>query len=133
MFDYLTKLLTHKGFMPHGHCYLWKPEILWMHVISDIIIAIAYYSIPLTLVILIMKRKSFPLKWVLTLFAMFIFLCGTTNIIDLITQWTPIYRLEGLVKLLTALVSIATAIALYPLLPRLLEAADKLEKEVKDN
>ena len=39
-------------FMPHGHCYAWKPSILWTTVGSDLLIAIAYFSIPMALAIL---------------------------------------------------------------------------------
>lgn len=117
--------------MPHGHCYLWKPEILWLHVISDLIVAIAYYSIPLTLIILMIKRKTFPLKWLIGLFAAFILLCGTTHIVSIITQWTPIYRFQGILKLITALVSIATAVVIFPILPKLLEASDQFNKKLE--
>ena len=35
--------LFYKGpFMPHGHCYLWVPGLLWLHVISDALIVFAY-------------------------------------------------------------------------------------------
>lgn len=30
MSDFLTALFS-SDFMPHGHCYLWKPEIVWLH------------------------------------------------------------------------------------------------------
>lgn len=102
-----------------------------MHVISDLIIAIAYYSIPLALTIILLKRRQIPFKWVVVLFAAFILLCGSTHIIGIITQWNPIYRFQGIMKLLTAAVSIATALVLFPLLPKLVEAGDKLESELE--
>ena len=126
MIDFFSKLFSANNFMPHGHCYLWSPEILWMHVISDLIIAIAYFSIPLALGIILMKRRSFPFKWLVGLFGAFIVLCGTTHIIGIVTQWNPIYRFEGIIKLLTAGVSIATAVVLFPILPKLLAAGDEL-------
>ena len=45
MLEFLAHLFSSQGFEPHGHCYLWLPEILWLHVISDAFIALAYYSI----------------------------------------------------------------------------------------
>jgi hypothetical protein len=125
-------LFNYSNFMPHGHCYLWKPEILWLHVLSDLIISIAYFSIPITLLTLIYKRKKFPLKWLISLFAAFILLCGTTHILGIITQWVPIYVIQGFFKLATAIVSIATAFAIFPILPSLLEGAEKIGKENKD-
>ena len=37
------------GFLPHGWCFTWVPGLLWLHVVSDGLIAIAYVTIPLTL------------------------------------------------------------------------------------
>ncbi|HBF12201.1 MAG TPA: hypothetical protein DDW49_02225 [Deltaproteobacteria bacterium] len=105
-------------FMPHGHCYFWEPEILWLHVISDVVIFLAYYSIPLALVCFLVKRKDIPFRLIFLLFAIFILACGTTHIMDVWTTWSAAYRIEGLVKAFTALVSLTTAIILWPLLPK---------------
>jgi hypothetical protein len=37
-------------FMAYGYCYLWKPEIVGLHVVSDTLITLASYSILVTLV-----------------------------------------------------------------------------------
>lgn len=126
--EFFTKLLSTADFMPHGMCYQWQPSVLWMHVVSDLIIAIAYYSIPLALSIVVYRRGQFPFKWVLGLFALFILLCGTTHLVGIVIVWDPIYRLQGLLKLLTAGISIATAIVLFPLLPQILGSIDTLER-----
>lgn len=104
--------------MPHGHCYLWTPSILWLHVISDFIIFISYYSIPIALIYFVVKKKTVPFNWIFWMFGAFILLCGTTHIVDVWTTWNPTYRLEGVIKAITALVSIATAITLWPLIPK---------------
>jgi two-component system, chemotaxis family, sensor kinase Cph1 len=113
----MLQWLFEKDFMPHGHCYFWRPDILWTHVLSDGIIALAYFSIPVTLVYFLNKRRDFPFRGVLALFAAFIILCGTTHIFGIITVWKPIYAIDGLVKAATALVSIATALVIIPLVP----------------
>ena len=120
MIEFLTHLLSSQGFEPHGHCYLWLPEIVWLHVISDTFIALAYYSIPIALMYLIHKRRDFTYGWMVVMFGAFILLCGTTHVMNLWTVWHGTYRLEGLVKLLTAAVSLATAVALWPLIPTLI-------------
>lgn len=102
--------------MPHGHCYLWKPSILWLHILSDAVIVFSYYSIPLILFYFIKKRKDIPFNWVLYMFAAFIFLCGTSHIMGIITIWEPIYQIEGIVKAMTAFISLMTAICLVPLI-----------------
>jgi signal transduction histidine kinase len=116
----MWKWLFEQDFMPHGHCYFWRPDILWMHVISNGVIALAYYSIPITLVYFASKRRDIPFRGVLALFAAFIVLCGTTHILGIITIWNPIYAMDGAVKALTAVVSIVTAAVLVPLVPKAL-------------
>jgi signal transduction histidine kinase len=120
MLEFLTHLFSSQGFEPHGHCYLWLPEILWLHIISDAFIALAYYSIPIALLYLIHRRRDLTYGWMVAMFGAFILLCGTTHVMNLWTVWHGTYRLEGLVKLLTAAVSIATAVALWPLIPTLI-------------
>jgi ribulose-5-phosphate 4-epimerase/fuculose-1-phosphate aldolase len=110
------------GFMPHGHCYLWRPEILWLHVISDALIVIAYYSIPITLIYLVFRTKEkIPYNWVILLFALFIMACGTTHLLEIINVWNSEYMLSGLVKAFTALVSILTSLSIIIIFPKLMK------------
>ena len=126
-------LLTEGSFIPHGHCYLWKPDLVWLHIISDSMIALAYYSIPLTLVYFVRKRQDLPFNWMFLLFGSFIIACGTTHIMEVWTLWHPTYWLSGLIKAITAIVSLSTAALLVPLVPQalnlpspaLLEAANR--------
>ena len=48
----IRELFSSHGFMPHGFCYQWKPALLWLHGLSDTLIAIAYFSIPIGLLYL---------------------------------------------------------------------------------
>jgi diguanylate cyclase (GGDEF)-like protein/PAS domain S-box-containing protein len=121
MFAWFNDLLASAGtFMPHGACYLWLPSILWLHVISDSIIALAYFSIPFALFYFVRKRTDLAYRWVFVLFGAFICLCGTTHLLSIWTIWHPDYWLDGLIKLATALVSIVTALLIWPLIPKLL-------------
>ena len=125
--------LYNQDFMPHGHCYFWQPKILWMHVASDIIIAVAYYAIPIILGIFLYKRKtSMPFPELIALFVAFIFMCGTTHLFAIVVTWYPAYELQGYIKSITALISIATAIVLAPKLPVLLEMPD-IQRAFKKN
>lgn len=108
------------NFIPHGHCYLWKPELVSLHVISDVIIALSYYSIPLTLVYFVRKRQDVPFKIIFLLFGAFIVSCGTTHIMEVWTLWYPTYWLSGTLKAFTAVVSFYTALTLIPLVPQAL-------------
>lgn len=125
MFD----ALSNSAFMPHGHCYLWQPALLWSHVSSDAIIALAYFSIPLTILYFVSKRKGLTFGWVGYLFAAFIVLCGITHIMGIVTVWKPVYPLEAVIKFATAVVSIFTAAAIIPTVPRLLSLRTPEELE----
>ncbi|CAN1211581.1 histidine kinase dimerization/phosphoacceptor domain -containing protein [Tumidithrix helvetica PCC 7403] len=116
----IQEFLTSGGFIPHGHCYLWKMELVWLHLLSDLLIAIAYYSIPISLIYFVRKREDLPFRWIFLLFGAFIILCGTTHLMEIWTLWHPTYWLSGTVKALTAIVSVFTAASLIPLLPRVL-------------
>lgn len=118
----VLEVIFSNRFIPHGFCFMWRPELVWMHVLADLTIALAYFSIPITIMILVAKRKkSIPYKWTFYMFAAFIFLCGMTHILELVGVWQPIYYLEGIIKVFTAAVSLATAILIFPLVPVLLE------------
>ncbi len=106
-----------EAFMPHGMCLLWRPDLLLTHVISDSLIALSYFSIPVALLYFVIKRQDLRFRWIFVLFGTFIMACGTTHLFNIWTIWHPDYFSEGLVKTATALVSIATAILLWPLIP----------------
>ncbi|MES1022460.1 ATP-binding protein [Gloeocapsa sp. BRSZ] len=109
-----------EAFIPHGHCYLWKPELVGLHIVSDSLIALAYYSIPLTLIYFVRQRKDLPFNWIFLLFGAFIVACGTTHLMGIWTLWHPHYWLSGTIKLVTAVVSVYTAALLVPLVPQAL-------------
>ncbi len=120
MFDYLHKLLGAQGLAPHGYCLLWDPDLIWTHVVADALIGAAYFSIPVAMAYFLTHRRDIAFGWVAWLFATFIMACGTTHFLSIWVLWNPDYGAEALVKLATAAVSVLTAIALWPLLPRLI-------------
>lgn len=115
--DALLSLLVPDNFMPHGHCYLWTPVLLWMYVVSDTVIAISYYTIPMALLYLVKKRADLEFNWVFFMFSLFIFACGTTHLIAIATIWEPAYWLDATMKCLTAVASGITAVMLWRLMP----------------
>lgn len=127
--EFFQKLFQ-SDFMPHGHCYFWKPEILWLTVGGDALTAAAYYSIPLMLFYFARTRQDLAHKYVFFLFGAFIMLCGTTHVLDIWTAWVPTYRLAGVVKMITGLVSIATAVVLYRAIPSLLAIPSNSQLEI---
>ncbi|MGB5713433.1 MAG: PAS domain S-box protein, partial [Waterburya sp.] len=127
------------SFMPHGMCYLWNPWLVDLHLVSNGIIALSYFSIPITLIYILRKRKDIPFNGIFLLFAAFILFCGTGHGFDIWTLWHPNYWISGWIRLLTALVSLATAIALAIKIPQILtlpsptqvnEINQKLEEKI---
>jgi two-component system NtrC family sensor kinase len=108
------------SFIPHGHCYLWQTKLVWLHIASDSIIALAYFSIPITLIYFISKREDLPFNWIFAMFGAFIVACGITHIFEVWTLWHPTYWLSGTMKAITAIISFATAILLVNLIPQAL-------------
>ncbi len=107
-------------YMPHGYCYLWDPGILWLHVVSDGLIVVSYFCIPLALVHLARKRQDLPFNWIFWMFGLFIVGCGTTHLMEIWTIWHAAYLLSGIVKAITAAASVVTAVMLIVLIPKAL-------------
>jgi len=120
MSSFLERLGDSSTLSPHGICLLWEPELIWLHVLSDAVIAASYFSIPFALAIIVSKRRDFQFGWVAWAFATFILACGLTHFFSIYTLWVPIYGIEGIVKAITAAASIVTAVMLWPLIPKVL-------------
>lgn len=125
--DFFSNWIVPSEFMPHGHCYLWKPALLWLYIISDSLIFLSYYTIPIALLTFVRKRRDLQFNWVFVMFSLFIFACGTTHVISIITIWEPAYWVDALAKAFTAVVSSITAIMLWRLIPTALKVLSTLE------
>jgi len=120
MLQAVTEFFNSENFMPHGHCFLWQPDILWLHVISDAGIVAAYFLIPFALIYFVIKRKDLPFQTVFLLFGAFIFLCGASHVMDIWVLWHADYAFQGLILALTAIVSISTFFMTVKLIPQAL-------------
>ena len=132
--EFFKTLFSSDGFMPHGFCYLWSPGLVWFHAISDCLIALAYSTIPITLVFFIRKRRDLPFNWMFICFGIFILACGATHAMEVWTLWHATYWLSGAVKLVTAIASVTTAILLVRLVPQALAlpSPETLRREVAE-
>lgn len=125
---FVRNLFSTGYFMPHATCYLREPGIIWLHVTSDSIIGLAYVSIALTLGYLVHKAsKDIPFHWMLLAFGLFIVSCGFTHLMEVWTVWKPLYWLSGYVKAITAAASLVTALALFPLVPRIFRSISEVK------
>jgi PAS domain S-box-containing protein len=112
------------NFMPHGYCYLWNPWVTWLNVISDGLITLSYYCIPIILIYFIRKNRDLPFNKIFWMFGTFILACGTTHLLEVWNVWHGSYVLAGGVKAVTAAVSVLTTAMLVPLVPRVISLPD---------
>lgn len=122
-------LLEYASYMPHGYCLFWQPWLVLLHAGSDALIALSYFAIPVALFAFLRRRPDIENRRIIALFAAFILLCGLTHVVSLVTLWIPIYPLQGLFKLITGLVSFATAIVLFRMIPVLVSIPSPSELE----
>jgi len=119
--DLLSDLFARNGFLPHGYCFTWRPALLWTMVGADGLIAAAYFSIPLAIARFVRSRGEVRNANVAWLFGAFILACGLTHLMDIWTIWQPDYALQVATKLLTAGISVLTAVVLWRLIPQALK------------
>jgi signal transduction histidine kinase len=107
------------NFLPHAYCYLNNRQLIGLHVGSDVAIWLSYSAISCMLVYLVWRtRREIPFSWMFLAFGAFIVACGFTHLMEVVVLWKPLYWLAGDMKLITALASVITAIALPGLIPQ---------------
>ncbi len=129
----ISQFFSDRFMAPHGFCLLWLPEILWLHVIANAVIALAYFSIPLALWHFARRRPDMPFQKVFILFAAFITLCGLTHVFGILVMWKPYYGIEGLVMLATGIVSAFTAVLVWKILPAAIKLPSPAELAEMNN
>lgn len=137
--SFWSRLFDSGDFLPHAVCLVLRPELIWLHAISDGLIALSYYSIPFALIYFALRRQDLTFRWIFLMFGAFILACGTTHLMGVWTLWYPNYGVEGVIKMVTAIISLSTAALLWPLLPtalalpsptRLMALNQELENQV---
>jgi len=115
--DFLRQFFSSGDYMSHGHCYLWNPGLVWLHAVSDSLIVVAYFAIPIALIQILLKRKDLPFNWMFVCIGIFIVACGATHAMEVWNLWHASYWLAGIMKAITAIASVLTAVLLFKLLP----------------
>src|SRR3954451_23298508 len=91
-------LFDSDGLTAHGFCLLWDPWLIRSYTLSDLTIAVAYFTIPVYLLVFARRRRELAFRPIFVLFAAFILLCGTTHVLNVVTLWQPVYRLQLIVN-----------------------------------
>ena len=115
-----SHLMDGSGFMPHGYCFLWTPELLWAYVLSDGIIVVAYFSIPFCLWYFAKKRPDVPFRPAFLVFGLFVMACGTTHLFAILNIWYALYWPDAVITMVTAAVSLFAAVMAWRLMPQAL-------------
>ena len=84
---------------------------------------LAYLAIPLLLAYFSWRKRALPFHGLFLMFCAFILSCGFSHLLDAVMFHVPVYRLFGFVKLITAIVSWTTVVAMIPVIPRALDLA----------
>lgn len=113
----ISQAFGQAAFDAHGNCFLWQTNLLWAFVLANGLIALAYYSIPASLIYFARKRTDLAFRWVFLIFGAFILACGTSHIMDIIVLWIPVYWYQATVNALTAIFSIGSALAVWWIIP----------------
>ncbi len=121
--------LNKSSLIPHGYCLQWNPQLLWTLAISDTIITLTYFSIPFAIWYFAKRRQDIPHRWLFVLFALFIVACGLTHLMDVLNIWRPDYWLSAATRVVTAALSLATAIVLWLVMPKALSAPSAQQLE----
>lgn len=135
----LVTAVFYTRFEPHYIHFIDVPQLMWLIIFGNLIIATAYFSIPLALAVVGYRRKELAHNWLFWLFCTFIFFCGITHILHVIVFWYPIYAMEGVMDMATGLISLVTAVMLWKLVPSFIRVPsiedirlqnEKLEAEI---
>ncbi len=116
------------------NCGQWSSQLGWLHIISDLMIFAAYAAIPILLLYFLRRRPDTPFPKVFMLFCLFVLACGVGHLIEAFMFWQPVYRLSGVSKAITAIVSWVTVAALAPAIPEALKfpGLAKINEQLKN-
>lgn len=113
--------------LSYGHAYSWEPELVWSQALSDVVIAIAYFTIAFVLFQIAKRRRDLAFGWLVVCFGTFILASGLTHVMRAVNIWQSAHWLEAAIKIGTALLSVPTAILLWRALPDILSFPSQRE------
>lgn len=128
--EFFSGIFSSREWPARWHCGYWSEFHGWLYIISDLMIWLAYFLIPIIIInYFTRKKEKIRYQKVYLLFAAFILLCGTTHFVDAVMFWLPMYRLNGLIRLLTGITSLLTVYYLVKALPQLFTQKTNVELE----
>lgn len=133
----ITEIFALASASPHGFCLLWQTDLILLHAVSNIVIALAYFAMPFVIILFLKKRPDIKHRLLFWVFAAFILACGMTHVMNAVTIWIPAYYLSGIMMTLTAIISLGSAIVVMYFFPKIiaLPSVDQLfaAKQLAEN
>ena len=105
----MSELSGMNDFVPHGFCLAWDPDLMIALILSNALMAFAYLIITFVLLVGSAQQKPAMPRWLYWSYAAFVFCCGLSHVLDDITLWFPVYRLQAVILGITAMVSLLAA------------------------
>ena len=115
-FPALMRSRTEGRLHPRGVCYAWDSQLIFWHVAMDAAIGLAY--------VVRKGRTQIPFHWMFLAFGLFLLACGGAHFMDVWTVWHADFWGSAAMRIVTAVASVATALALPPLVPQALALVD---------
>jgi signal transduction histidine kinase len=116
--DFFRGLFSTSDWPARWHCGQWSDFHGWLYIVSDWMIWLSYFLIPVIILNYFYKKKEqIRYQNAYLLFALFILFCGATHFFDSMMFWIPMYRLNALLRFFTAVVSLLTVYYLIKMLP----------------
>lgn len=128
-FEFVQNLLSVSDWPARWNCGKWSDFHGWLYILSDTMIWLAYFVIPVIIFWFIQKQPKVPFLPIFGYFAVFIVMCGLTHLLDAIIFWWPAYRLSALIRFFTAIISMMTLFALIKGLPQILNLNVKNDED----
>ena len=95
--------------------------------ISNALIAFAFFTIPFAIFYIARKRREYGLYGINIAFALFILACGTDHILQIVALRQPMSKFEVIIKGMTALASMGTALGFWMLRERFVAMPSPLQ------
>ena len=96
------------------------PRLMMVMAVANGLTVISYASIPVFLGVFINKRRDIPFSGLVVLFGTFILACSATHFFHILGLWWPVGWWQAGADSACAVISLATAVIAWPLLPRML-------------
>jgi chemotaxis family two-component system sensor kinase Cph1 len=129
--QFFRRALETTDFTPRWRSAAWSPSLAWLHIAADGAICLAWLLIPFVVMQSIQRRPCAPYARLFWLFGPAFVACGLTHLFEAVMFWWPAYRLLGLIKVATALVSLIAAAALIPIAPKVLGLRSPAELQLE--